>query len=609
MGISTETTRLIQPQGRQKMDSESMAPWALGAYLLPRSIEDSVVELRQIDAERVVLAHDGRVRRFVELHIVSPSKPLSVEEEDCVMANLAALRPLRLDSIPQILEVGKEQGITFYVTGVQNSIGLESWLAKLGRTEIPTAARLVHGLVRDLRFLEKHQPEVLPLLSLSGLQVVAEEFGTAHLALTRFALQRQLGEKSFGAGGELAVEAAWLFARLFTGSVGRLGVMDELRDSGSSNLLKETLASVFAEHSSCKVSLETLADALGENATINAGVVDERLSPMVNELSLSKLSGCGVNDEPLENLRGVLGQYFSPAALEKLGYFPLYADASGERSQPVLRLGLTPFASFLNNYVSPRVPYDNTKLQSARQPNIMPPFFVWEQGDLVCVVDEKPPGVSLQELVAERGRLSPPEVLQVLEQLAYALKQAEILGATRVDPHPAQIWLAAEVGKDVRGALIPWAGFSVKLRLHRSPESIFSLPIIDPKTLTVAAAAGAKTLEREYVLRSFPALAYYLLTGDSASRPGACLPDGISPEVRAFILDCHRSANEAKSPASPEWWTSQLRGLVQQEPVLNSRGLAAPLWVQPTTGTMEAGKPKTWVQSKSRPRTAWQLMA
>uniref|UniRef100_UPI0019588928 hypothetical protein n=1 Tax=Fusobacterium mortiferum TaxID=850 RepID=UPI0019588928 len=81
----------------------------------------------------------------------------------------------------------------------------------------------------------------------------------------------------------------------------------------------------------------------------------------------------------------------------------------------------------------------------------MAPIYAWEQEDIACVVDERPPGISLAKLVNQRKRLPPHEVVSVLEGVAYAMKQAEGLGCPPPEPHPVQIWLCAEAGKDISG--------------------------------------------------------------------------------------------------------------------------------------------------------------
>ena len=611
MAIATVTTSLAKPATVPLVADArpAVAPWQLGPYLLPRSVEDSVVELRPAFGERVLLAMDMRVRRFVELHIVAPSHPLSPEEEVRVKDNLSALRRLRLSSVPLILDIGTEQGMTFYTTVVRNTLTIDEWCAHVGRMEVPTAARLVNGLVRDLRVLQRHHPEILPMVQMNDLLVQETATQGAQLVLAGFDLHHVMMDKSFGAGNELAINAALLFARLFSGSMATSGTKDELRDSGASKRLVDQLTDALAGPSLARGTLDALGEALTENANINAGAVRMEFSPQTWGMTLSRMSGSRVNDDSLVGLQSVLKNYFDTEVVEGLGWFPFMAEGRERRNGGNLRLGITPFSSFLEGYVSPQVPAELSRLQPARQPNIMAPVYSWHQGDMACVVDEKPSGMALTDLIAERERLPAHEALSVLEQLAYTIKQAEMMGVSAIDLHPAQVWLSAADGRDVRGMPIPWAGFRVRLRLHRNPESVFSAPMIEPSILSAALMRGAKQLEKEYALRSFPALAYWMLTGDEACRPGASLPESVSPAVRGFIMDCHRATHEDKMPGAPEWWINQLKDVVILEPAATTRALTGPLWVQPNASTLETAKPKTWVSSKSRPRSAWQLMA
>ena len=590
------------------LSNTNIEPWKLGYFLMPRSPDDKLIKLSSDADELAALALDSRTRRLVQLHLVSPNHPLSAERQAEVMASLESLKRLRLPTVPQILDIGTQQSMLHYATPLLESVPLELWRAEAHAQPIPVVCRLLFALAKDIRSLQRHQPELLGLISLNSLRVMHAGTGQTQACLGQFNLLHPTADKSFGHSAQLASGLLTLFARLISDEVAVESLVSKVEGSGATRKLAQMVADALRQPTSQAPQIELLVEALEENMGPNAIMVPWPAAAVSQ--SLASFSGDPESERCFQGVKSVLANYFAPDMLDRLQRFPFHAEGRELTKRGRIQLGVLPFATFLAQYAGPHQPPELQHCTPERQPNLIRPLHAWQQADLACTADDRPSGMSLTDLMSAREKLSPHESLLLLTQLAYAMRQAQILGASGIDPHPAQIWLDAEPGKDVRGMPLPWAGFSLKLRLHRTPESIFSAPLMDPNALSTALATPGQ-LDKEYVLRSFPALAYWLLTGDTAARPGARLSDGISPHVRAFLLDCHRAANESKAPSPPEFWINQLKAIVETEPEAHhTRNMGSTRWVQPAPQTRSGGKPKTWATiSKSGPRSAWKLMA
>jgi serine/threonine protein kinase len=157
-------------------------------------------------------------------------------------------------------------------------------------------------------------------------------------------------------------------------------------------------------------------------------------------------------------------------------------------------------------------------------PNIVAVFDTGTDGDVRFIVMELVPGVSLAQLLAERGALGVPEAVDIAAQIAGALAAAHAAGIVHRDIKPANV--IVEPSGDVKVLDFGIAQARTDEALSRTTTVLGSAPYMAPEM-----AAGQPADERSDIY-SLGCVLYEMLTG----RPP------FLAEVPAAVMHQHISA-------------------------------------------------------------------
>jgi len=166
------------------------------------------------------------------------------------------------------------------------------------------------------------------------------------------------------------------------------------------------------------------------------------------------------------------------------------------------------------------------------------------------------PGLSLQELVARHGPLSPGRTVYLLRQVCEALHEAHACGLVHRDIKPANILASQSGGKCDVAKLLDFGLVRVQ-RLNTTDQSL----TVDggiagtPAFMSPEQAAGAEVVDQRSDIYSLGAVAYYLLAGrppfvhpTAVETMAAHLTEAVEPlerlcpdtpaDLKAIILRC-----------------------------------------------------------------------
>jgi serine/threonine-protein kinase len=149
------------------------------------------------------------------------------------------------------------------------------------------------------------------------------------------------------------------------------------------------------------------------------------------------------------------------------------------------------------------------------------------------------PGLTLEQIVRQKGPFPPGRVIHVLRQVCGALDEAHSLGLVHRDVKPGNIMLCRLGGRSDAAKLLD---FGIVVETGRSDTRITQVggPLGTPAYMSPEQASGAAVLGPASDLYSLGAVAYFLLSG----RP---------PLVGSNLLDLmHTQATASREPTAHE---------------------------------------------------------
>ncbi len=429
-------------------------------YLICQDEAGKNIEIVRSDQQVVVLAFDSQRLLFVHCHVLM--EPLADRGE---FENRA--RVLQKEGHPllaRVLDFGEDEGSPYYITANMDGETLREMLAR--HEEIPVwlamqLTALAVGAVRALHekgdYLSRQPLDVLRVVQtgLKHLQLGVAEYrfindGTVKKkprrkqALT-FARQAQTLMTTFAdrirnSGGEEAVLQMSNFSELLhallvsiTPSLG--AALDDLQSTLSSLQTVYPPGDLAATYKPKSLIVPLLASfqEVARCVAQNVRMQSQRLDP----------------SQPYA-LRGTLMKTGQDIFVEQVPPFRLGGAASSGALQQVVH--------------SPK---------SGRLPNLMPVVFVEENDGVECVAETVVEGLTLRELLDERGALDVEEIYLVLAGMDTALGQFEKAGRLSRRLRLEDIYLFTGFGQEnprdaglLGRKLNEWPGFSIVLRGH-----------------------------------------------------------------------------------------------------------------------------------------------
>ena len=431
-------------------------------YLFSQTPAGSTIELARSPEEVVCLAFDAERGRFVQFHVlVHP-----VDERGVFEHTVEAIQTIDSLSVARVIEAGCDDDSWYYITEHIDGEPLDTYLDRVRQVQGPVAAWLAHGMLdaivqigqatgmplrfdfRDFRVIRRGD-RLIPVLSRFPLHLSDDPAGGTrpfHVSKSAFErdaqpLRELLRTACRGRDRNARMKAGWvrtvelrrILELLIEGNQRlHLNELANLRD----DLQKFTSVSPEDDFFSNSEPTSLLGAYIGDSKTAQRLVgSDYRLRPMPRH----QLRAFAFPAEDRESGEEVTIQLLPPAAL--------CGDKVGERVHEIV--------SHFNSKDHPRV--------------VRVVCFNDSDPDGVWYAETVPPGVTLDRLLLEHGKLAPDHVHEILVKLQLALREAQTAGV-KVPPITMQdIYVAPPLDLEDpdTGEPVPQTHFGpVTVRLH-----------------------------------------------------------------------------------------------------------------------------------------------
>ena len=430
-------------------------------------------ELCRNEEEVVCVGFDEGRNCVVELHIAHAEGPEAPDPEVFARHADAATR-LRHPNLATVHDFGEDEGASYYVSEFVDGEELESYLSRCGELPAGLVARLLRDAAKGLAACADCTPV------LAGLDLLQ---GKVFLSGSSVA---SLGVKicGFHFGNVRAEELpAVSVHRYYLSALCRMMVWAATgRHVSLRELEPETLRTAFTPE------MLELLDALDGDrpavATLEAGCA-------LIEGAFDTVGGSGLERfpvpllpvmplEPVMFSRSQVGDDLAPEArLEddpfdaRTPYRLKTKSRSADQSGVVQVL---PASDFLPSRITDRLLSALGKGNALDHPHLIRLLAYWPSENPGFFIEEEVGHVDLEEVVAWKQRLSPSEVLGILEQLEAASQQARSCGLTIVPCGAGQlrihlidsgIVMTDQTIRELAGApLSEWPSFRLKVRSY-----------------------------------------------------------------------------------------------------------------------------------------------
>ena len=530
-----------------------------GHFVICRTADDKPVELRQGPTEVVFLAFDSRVKRLVELHVLTGTAALSKGDRQKVLNHCKLATEVRGPGCMRVLDAGEDADTIYFCCNVSDGERAEDYITRRGALPQVTVFCLMQQFLDDL-IATPNFVQFASHVSAENPMVTMLEDSFLQLRIVDYTMGANISEYEADPRRVVA-ECCRLLFLLLTGQTFDGQNPDQFPAlTCLPTNLRTQLRSALLDGDNASHQLEKLREdvreayaALVSNLQLRTSrkhiVVTEALQPK------SQLWDLLLKDVPLAEL---LAGRFELVAAENTRHPFSFAAVNVKTDQPVTVHLLPPSAIVPRNQYE-AVPLQMWRFNAEKHPNILRSLSVWENPAWTFLTEEREPGFSLGRLVAERLTLNPAEVLIVLRQVIKGLEQAQECGVRKADLHPSNLLL--RVGKGgamqdreferlVQKRIDAWPPFVVKLRTHMTMRGLYEPPLVE--AFAEHEIAEPHLQEREIANRAFVALAVYLLTGERQAGQEPVFAETVSDPLARYLRDCvsaHRHPVPFPSPA------------------------------------------------------------
>ncbi|MFC5453583.1 hypothetical protein [Prosthecobacter fluviatilis] len=532
-------------------------------------------------------------------HAAAKPEIVDADQQSRTCENLRAASGLRGQSFMRILDVGMDDGLAYYVTGLNDGEFVQEYVRRRGALPVVTSLALVKHLLQDLVKIDASL-HLHSTLCVERVLVTSQEEEYLQLRLFDYGLSQPAPPASALGVSRLVGETCRLLFLLLTGQPYSSGNPEDFSTIAElpANLRFVIKSVLTTRPADVSITLKSLRDEIREAMCSYATLVQARNPKMllvadISTLPISHLQTLLLGDIPLKNLFGESFRIQNPELSGRHAFTLPAVNVSADQS---VTLHLLPPERIVNQPDFMALPPQVWRQDPSKQINLLHMLNLWKGPDWAFLSEVREPGMSLSALMAKRGTLNPGEVVTLLRQIHSGLEQALETGVHRVDLDPSNIQLC--VGYD--GPVLPrdlerlhlkrldaWPKFVVKLRLHKTMRSLCKPRLIDlgpwatpiGEELTVIAA-------REERHRAFICLAAYLLTGEGQMREIAKLPSSMPETAAGFVLDSLQRALSSSPVPSPPDFTEKLSHLLTTASAEMDR-LEDPLAAQPPLAQQE----------------------
>lgn len=514
--------------------------------MLAHRADGKPLELSRLPGEIVFVAFNERIKRLVELHILQGAAASDPASRRSSLERAMQAAELRGPGFIHVLEAGEDDGIIYYTSALNDGEFVDDYISRRGALPPATAFCLLAQLLDDLVQLQSYH-RLISRLSLGRLLVTTLEDAFLQLRIIDFGL----GERESRSDGELrrlSAEVCELIFLLLTGKTysgenpDRYPALTCLPAG-----LRLVLRSSLGDPANAPASLDKLRNDVKEAfaaVVSNLQIRNTRKHLVVSHANLlpaSQLQNLLLENAPVDDL--LHGRFVQETAEGSLRHPFSIPVLSAKDSRP-LTVHLLPPARIVPKDGYEAVPPQMWRFDPHKHPNILRSLSLWESPDWTFLTEERQSGFPLSRLIAERIALNPAEVLCLLKETLAGIDQALECGVSRLDLHPSNMLLQAGKGGPLQARefdklmlkrVDSWPALRLKLRPHLTMRSLYEpLLVDDPDD---AASQEPRLRDKDFLSRSFVALAAYLLTGARQLGRTVEFPETVPAALAKFIRE------------------------------------------------------------------------
>ncbi|MDB6073259.1 MAG: hypothetical protein JWO89_899, partial [Verrucomicrobiaceae bacterium] len=418
-----------------------------GPFIISRGPDGSNVELRRSQSEVVFLAFDARIKRLVELHVLTSSSTMSGSERAAILDVCRLATGASGASCMRVLEAGEEDQTIFFSSNLSDGELAEDYVTRRGALPPVTVFCLMLQFLDDLLRSPEFEQFVAHVSPANSLITTLED-SFLQLRVVDYRFARDSGTDKESGSRRVVAECCNLLFLLLTGQLFNGQNPDQVPAlTCLPTNLRTSLRTALIDAQQASPSLERLRDdvreaysALVSNLQMRTSrrhiVVTEALQPR------SQLKEMLLEQIPLDEL---FNGRFEVVSGEESSLHPFSIPAINLKTDQTVTVHLLPPSGIVPRDQYEAVPLQMWRFNPDRHPNILRSLSVWENPAWTFLTEEREPGFSLGRLMAERITLNPAEVLAILRQVRASLDQAMECGVRGADLHPSNLMI--KVGK------------------------------------------------------------------------------------------------------------------------------------------------------------------
>jgi len=430
-------------------------------YLISQDSAGSNIEVVRTGEQVGVIAFDTQRLSFVHCHVLlEPLKSRRAFDE-----RGAKLQQSGHPLLARMVEYGEDDGNPYYITENVDGESLQSYLTRSGEIPVWLAMMVTVGAIRAVEACLR-VGDFVPTTPLEVLRILQN--GPLNLSVMMADFRMVDDGAGKGAKGRLVKSSfekkAQFLQAFFNEHLSGASPVDEpmLGAGDFLELLQNLMNSVGA---GMENSLSALHKTLtGMQPTPPPGELAAHYKPKAllapymatfQEVARSVVQSIRIQSQKLDagnpySMRGMLLKAGQNVVVEQV---PPHRMAGTQPGEAVRVMQAVP--------------------KAGKYPNLVPVVFHETQEEIECVAETAVEGVSLGELLAERGTLEVQEIYLVLAGLDASLTQLEKSGAGTKKLRLEDIFLFTGFSRENPGSpklldtkLNDWPGFSVVLRAH-----------------------------------------------------------------------------------------------------------------------------------------------
>ena len=482
-------------------------------YLISQDASGTNIEVVRTAEQVGVIAFDTQRLCFVHCHVLmEPLRNRRAFDE-----RGAKLQQHGHPLLARLVEFGEDDGNPYYITENVDGESLQSYLSRMDELPVWLAITIT---VAALRAVEAtlQVGDFVPADPLDTLRILQN--GRMRLSVMMADFRRVDAVNAKGPKGRLVKSSfekqTQFLQAFFTEHLSQGTVVQEpvLPAGDFLELLQKMLSSVAP---GLEQTLETLTKALVEMCPpLPSGELAAQYKPKpllapflatFQEIARSVVQSIRIQSQKLDagNPYAMRGMFLKAGQNVVVEQVPPHRMAGTQPGEALRVMQAVP--------------------KAGKYPNLVPVVFQESHEEIECVAETAVEGVSLGELLAERGRLEVQEIYLVMAGLDASLAQLEKAGIGTKKLRLEDIFLFTGFSRENAGTpnlldtkLNDWPGFSVVLRAHPGLHGM-ACRGTDPGILLPVSLKAKPDVELIWNGGWMAALGHFLISGTQDKRP------------------------------------------------------------------------------------------